>query len=242
MNRSILMVAAAALLATASGCAGRETPIAIVAPADTGIVVSAEGDAKAAPDIAVLRMGVEANRSSMEEARSASAEAQRRIIAALKSHGVKEADMQTEQLSMHPQYDYTDKGRVLRGYTATNILTVTVRDIAKTGKIVDDAIEAGDNDARIDSLAFELSDPAAIRAAARTKAIKEARAKAEQLAQELGVELGEPIAVEEVGYSAPMPIYARAMKNEAMDSTPIQAGNVEATISIRVRWSIDAES
>src|SRR5688572_6143411 len=77
MNRSLVMVAVCAALGTLAGCAAHGSPpVAIVSPNDTGISVSAEGEARATPDVAILRLGIEAHRPSMEEARSASATAQ----------------------------------------------------------------------------------------------------------------------------------------------------------------------
>ncbi|NUP12540.1 MAG: SIMPL domain-containing protein [Polyangiaceae bacterium] len=240
MKRSLVMLATCFVLAAAGGCSIQGVgPASPSAPADAGIVVSGEGEARAKPDIAILRLGVEAHRPTMEEARTAAASAQARILQAAKAAGVAAADVQTEQLSMAPVYDYGEKGRTLRGYAATNIVRITMRDISKSGALVDATVAAGDNDARIDSISFEMSDTAAVRAEARRAAVEDAKKKAEQLAAELGVELGDVLAIEETAVSAPGPIMMRAEFTKDA-ATPIQPGSVETHVAVRVRWAIDA--
>lgn len=242
MKRSIVTVAACLALASLGGCAANGiAPAAPAAAADAGIIVTGEGEARATPDIATLRLGIEAHRPSMAEARTASAAAQARILESLKSFGVVAADIQTEQLSLAPQYDYGEKGRTLRGYVATNMVRVKLRDISKVGAIVDAAAAAGDDDTRVDGLSFELADTATVRAEARRLAVADAKKKAEQLAAELGAKIGEPIAIEEVAVHAPGPVMMRdmAMMKGGAESTPVEAGSVEARVTVRVRWALD---
>lgn len=238
MKRSLL-VATVLALAAVSGCAPTTPgPVAIVSADNTGIAVSGEGEARGKPDTAVLRLGVEATRVSMEEARGASAAAQSRILDMLRANGVADSDLQTEQLSFAPQYDYGEKGRILRGYTATNMLRVTIRDLTKVSAIVDGAAKAGDNDVRVDGVSFEVRDPTALRSEARKRALEDAKAKAAQLAEGLGITLGEPIAIEETSYSAPTPVFMPAKALAEAASTPVAPGTVDAQISVRVRWAI----
>jgi uncharacterized protein YggE len=207
---------------------------------DAGIVVSGEGDANAPPDCAVVRVGIEAHRPSMAEARAASAAAQQKVLASLQARGVAPADVQTEQLSLSPQYDYGEKGRTLRGYVATNTVRVTLRNPAIAGDVVDATVAAGGDDTRVDGISFELEDQTAIRARARERAIADARGKATQLAKELGVQLGEVLAVEETVAASPGPMYMRAEAKSAGagPSTPVAAGAIEARVGVRVRWAI----
>lgn len=206
---------------------------------DAGIAVSGEGDANAPPDCAVVRVGIEAHRPSMAEARAASAAAQQKVLASLQGKGIAPVDIQTEQLSLSPQYDYGEKGRTLRGYVATNTVRVTLRNPAIAGEVVDATVAAGGDDTRVDGIAFELEDQTGIRAQARQRAIADARGKAVQLAKELGVQLGEVIAVEETVASSPGPAYMRAeAKSAGGPATPVAAGAIEARIAVRVRWAI----
>ena len=45
--------------------------------------------------------------------------------------------------SIYPQYDYTDDGRVLRGYRVNNTVSAKVRALESLSDIIDDAAGAG---------------------------------------------------------------------------------------------------
>lgn len=224
-------------LGSLTGCAARSARGAQYATAEAGIVVTGEGQADAAPDLAVVRVGIEARRPTMAEAREANASAQARLLEAVRGLGVESADIQTEQLSLQAEYDYTDAGRQLRGYLATNTVRVRLRDVSRAGAVVDATVTAGGDDARVDGVSFEIEDPTALRVEARRRAVADARVKAEQLAAELGATVGEPIFIEEVGVSAPGPIMMRMAAN-ADTATPVEAGTLETNVSVRVRWAI----
>ena len=56
----------------------------------------------------------------------------------MKANGVAEKDIQTSQLSIYPEYNYMEDGRQeLRGFRVQNTVTATLRDIDKTGEVVD---------------------------------------------------------------------------------------------------------
>jgi uncharacterized protein YggE len=240
MNRSIIAVVAALSFASLGGCAPTTIPVSAAAlPSDVGVIVTGEGEASAKPDLGVIRIGVEAHRLTMAEAREASASAQNRILQEVRAHGITSEDIQTEQLSFAPEYEWIENKQKLRGYVATNIVRIKVKDLSKLGSIVDSAVKAGDNDVRVDGLSLELADPTEVRMEARKRALADAKKKAEQLAAELGVKLGEPIAIEETGTALPGPVFMRdAMMKAEGSSTPIEAGSVQARVGVRVRWAI----
>ncbi len=69
-----------------------------------GIVVSGSGRASAAPDLATLRLGVEAIEATVGEARTAAAEAMTAVMASVKEDGVEDKDIQTGYFSIQPRY------------------------------------------------------------------------------------------------------------------------------------------
>ena len=69
-----------------------------------GIVVSGSGRAGAAPDLATLRLGVEAIEATVGEARTAAAESMSAVMASVKDHGVEDKDIQTGYFSIQPRY------------------------------------------------------------------------------------------------------------------------------------------
>jgi uncharacterized protein len=234
-SRAFFLATLCAAFLSACGAAGRT---AVVMPEDAeGIRVIGEGHADGAPDIAIFRVGVEARRPSVGEARETAANAQRALLEALASAGVSQSDVRTAQLTVAPDYEYSETGRRLLGYVVTNTVEVKVRDLDRLEGAIDGALAAGGDLARLEGLSFEVDDPADLEARARAAAIENARHEAEQIASALGVSLGEPIAIEEISASAPSPVMMRM--EQAQDSTPIEPGSSRVTAQVRVRWAIN---
>ena len=238
---SAALVASAMLAGCTHGGPTGNTPI-VVTPDSTGVVVQGHGEIEASPDVAVFSIGVESNSRTVADARENAAKSAERIVATLAKNGVDKRDIQTGSLQVSPRYDYTqDRGAILLGYTVTNMLTVKVRDLAKISRVVDDAIVAGGDDARMQGIHFTIDDPTKVRDKAREKAMIEAREKAEQLAKLAGVELGAPLSVEETSFSMPpVPMPGMMAEAKAMPQTPIEPGMSKISIDVRVRWSIDS--
>lgn len=222
---------------TLAGCAHTSAGRSMVLREDaTGISVVGEGRAMAAPDRAVFHIGVQARRPSVREARADSAEAIGRVLEALQEAGVAEDDIQTSQLSIEPEYEYTERARRFLGYLATNTLTVRMTALDRVADAIDAAVTAGGDAARLDGLRFELADPTAARAEARGRAVEDARARAEQLAEASGVGLGDAVAVEEVSGGEPP---ARPLEGlAARAATPVAPGTMEIVVEVRGRWEI----
>ena len=110
---------------------------------DRTIHVIGSGSVTGEPDIATLDVGVAVERKTVAEAREEAASAMTALIASLKANNVAEKDIKTENFSIHPQYDYTDDGRILRGYIVNNTVRVKVRELATLSDVIDDAAAAG---------------------------------------------------------------------------------------------------
>ena len=207
----------------------------------TGISVNGEGKVSGKPDIANLSLGVLAEAGTVQEARDQAAASLDAMIKSLKANGVEEKDIQTQQLSIQPQYDYNNGNQKLRGFQVTNIVSVKLRDINKTGKVVDDAVTAGGNNTTIQNLVFTIDNPTELQKQAREAAVADARARAETLAKAAGVSLGDARSISETSYS-PVPYYAGAgaelSARDAAPDTPIQAGELDVIINVSVTWNI----
>lgn len=69
-----------------------------------GIFASGTGKATSAPDLAILRLGVQDLANTVGEARTAAATAMTSVIESLKEDGVEEKDIQTGRYSIQPRY------------------------------------------------------------------------------------------------------------------------------------------
>ena len=121
----------------------------------------------------------------------------------------------------------------------TNILTVSLHDVSRTGDVIDIAVSNGANMAN--SIQFMLSDEQAqaLRTEALREAVARAQADAETVASALRVTLG-PVQNAEItqGYTPVL------FENYALDAkaapvpTPIEAGDITVTATVSVSYLI----
>ncbi|MDO8682714.1 MAG: SIMPL domain-containing protein [Armatimonadota bacterium] len=201
-----------------------------------GITVSGQGEVFAAPDIARINIGVATRNKDAKKAAEENAAKAQRIIQALQNAGIAKKDIQTTQYSVEAMFDYKVQPPRLTGYQVSNMVRVVVRDIKKTGDIIDRSIAAGANS--IQGVSFEVENDTQLRNDALIKAIQEAKAKASLIAQTLSVRLGGLIAVNESVGGPIYPIaYARVAAAEAAP-TPILPGEVRVTASVSLTYDI----
>jgi len=208
-----------------------------------GIWVTGEGKVTVVPDIATLRLGISAQTASVAEAQSQATEAMNKVMAALTNNGVSKKDIQTQYFSIQQvtRWDRVKEEEVVIGYRVTNMVAAKIREIDKTGAIIDAVVAAGGDFTRIDSVSFSVDEPSAYHEEARQKAMADARTKAEQLAKLAGVTLGKPTYISESIYM-PSPIYPARMAEgipvPAPAPTPISPGETEISLTVQVSYAI----
>ena len=207
------------------------------------IHVTGSGSVVGEPDIATLILGVSVEKETVAEAREEAAAAMTGVITSLKANDIAENDIRTERFSIYPQYDYTDNGRVLRGYSVNNTVSAKVRELENLSEVIDDAAEAGGDIVVVNSIQFMIEDPTPLQAQARALAVKNAEVKAQTLADASGVTLGKPVTITETSHTAGPPIaYAEeaafASDDSARSKTPIEAGELTVTVNITVVYEI----
>ena len=210
---------------------------------DRTIHVSGSGSVTGEPDIATLDVGVSVEKETVVEAREEAASAMTALINSLQANNVAEKDIKTEDFSIYPQYDYTDDGRVLRGYRVNNTVRVKVRELETLSEIIDDAAGAGGDSIVINSIQFMIDDTTPLQTKARSLAVKDAEAKAQTLAKASGVRLGEPLTITESTYfeGPPIPFATAeaAFDDAARSSTPIALGELSVTVTVTVVYEIE---
>jgi uncharacterized protein YggE len=230
---------AVVLAFAAAGCSGGTT-ILDSNQAPPGITVTGEGSVFGTPDIAVVTLGAEANAATVSDARSQAGQSMDAMLKALKDGGVADKDVQTTRFSVQPQYDFTKQQQTIIGFIVSNIATIKIRDINKTGELIDAAVGAGGNSARVENLQFTIDDPSALEDQAREKAMAQAKSRAGTLAKAGGLVLGKPRSITEGGGVAPVPFNQSAFQDAAAASgTPIQVGQLEVNVQVSVVYGLD---
>lgn len=200
------------------------------------IIVTGEGEAAAAPDMAIVTLAVMREAGTARAALDDNNAAMASVIAAMKEAGVEARDLQTAGLQINPRYVYPQNGGEeqpkIVAYQVVNTLTVRVRDIASVGEVIDRSVTLGVNQGG--SISFVNDDPSAVMTEARKLAVKDATARARTLAEAAGVELGRILEIsEQADMPPPMPFQGKAMRMEAAaDAVPVEAG--ENTYNVRV--------
>ena len=206
-------------------------------PAEHTITVSGMGTVSVAPDVADVVLGITVSKTTAKDARAAAATAMTAVIAAVKKDGVADKDIATVNLSLNPTYDYSSSTQRLTGYQFTNIVKVTVRNLASVAGVVDDAVAAGATN--VQGVSFRLDNPKPVEVQARQLAMTDARTKADALAQAAGVSIKGVAQISEVSGSSPITYYAApALGAKDSASTPIQTGTTDTTVQVTVSYLI----
>ncbi len=206
-------------------------PVSAQVRPPSALVVSGEGTAEAAPDLARVELGAQIQRRTAAEAQGQVSEATQRIIAALGRLGIGRDRIETATISIVPVRT-TQAGSVeIVGYQATHLLLVAVDRIDGVGAVIDAAVGAGAN--QLGGVSFTLRDPSRARAQALAAAVQDARAKAEIIARAAGVTLAGIVRIEEGGTG----IEPRVMRANVLAApTEVLPGNVRVRSAVTVTY------
>jgi uncharacterized protein YggE len=158
------------------------------------VSVTGLGKVSYQPDIANVNLGVQVDKQfSAENALQQLNDKMNKVVTAIKLLGITEADIETQNYTLYPQYDYKDGISIPAGYSANQQLTVKVRKLndnkESVSKVVAAATKAGAN--QVMGITFDVANLNDLKQEARLKAIADAKSKAGALAQAVGVELGD---------------------------------------------------
>lgn len=210
------------------------------------IRVTGEGRAMLAPDMAMLNLTVTREGATAREALDANSTAMQEVLAAMRSTGIDERDLQTAQFSIQPRYRHHRPGASgqqeppeIVGYSVSNSLTVRVRDLEEVGTILDRSVSLGVNQGG--SIQFLNDDPAVALEQARVSAVKDALQRAATLTAAAGVKIGRILEIsEQSAQPRPMPM-ARAEMMMSADAGAVPVAGGENTYSVTVSMTLALE-
>lgn len=208
-----------------------------------GVTVQATGTVKVVPDGVSFNFAVSVLAQSSETAMSDASASAEKVRAALDAAGVAEDDIATQNISVYPEYASSSTGtQTLSGYRAQQVFTVTLRDTAKAGEVVDSVIAAGGNSLQVYGVTPTLLDTDAAVAQAREAAIKSAKEKAKDYAGLVDEDLGSVVYVTEINSpSSPVPLMVgdAGSAELSMTKTVVNLGTQEVSVTVEVRWSLE---
>jgi uncharacterized protein YggE len=203
------------------------------------VSVSGKGEVQAAPDEALLNLGVQTEATSAQDALTQNNTLMQKVVNALKAANVSAQDIQTQTIQLSPNYktDNTTGTRSLQGYTASNIVQIHTQDLAHLGDLLDQAVAAGATS--IENISFEVSDPSQYVDQARQAAVQDAQHKASQLASLTDTSLGPVLTIQESSQN-PVPIVNQQITLAAgvASAVPVQPGLITITVNVQVVWTL----
>jgi len=151
----------------------------------------------AKPDQALVEIGVVSQGVTVAVAAAQNAKQTDAVLADLARLLGAGKKLRTTSYSVRPNVWYPKPGAAatINGYTATNIVEVTLDDLAQVGKVIDSATNQGAN--LIQRLQYQLKNPGAVRAQALRQAAEQAGASVAAIASGLGLKVVRVLSAEE---------------------------------------------
>ena len=212
------------------------------------LTVKGEGVVSLNSDTATITLGIRKFAHEVKTAQQAVNRNMDAVIDALTGAGVTKEDIYTSSISIYPEYNYdndddeadSEGSNRIKGYDASNSITILTRDIESVGTLIDIAFDAGAN--TLDDVSFSASDTTEAMKEALRRAIADARDKAEAMAEAAGVTLGGVISMTEgdgYGYTTPVLLAKNAAYAEDSDvSTRVMASKQSVSTTVTVQFEL----
>ncbi len=204
----------------------------------TTVTTTGSSETKIMPDLAVVYLNIQSINTSAQDAKDEVNTVTDNVMTALVKLGLSRDDIETEQFSIYPNYDWNN-GQKITGYTATQSLKISITDFQNVGKYVDAGVNNG---ALVSYINFELSqkEQNKLKAQQLAEATQDARAKADAIAEGLGKKVSGVESVQTNDYNyIPYPLYrAEAGTSVKEATTDITPQKIDLTAQVSVTFKI----
>jgi len=205
------------------------------------IRVMGEATVSAKPDQAVVEIGVISQGSTPVGTAAQNAKQTEAVLASI-THLLHEGKgLRTTNYSVRPNFKYkVGEPTTINGYTATNVVQITLDDLAQVSKVIDAATQSGANS--IQKLQYRLKNPGAVRAQALREAAEQAKVSGEAIASGLGLKVVRVMSAEEVT-SEDGVVYKKSAAAPpppagTTPATPVEIGMIEVDVNVVLRLEI----
>lgn len=237
MKRMVIALLSLALLLSLAAPAMAEDPTPVIR-------VSGNATVSLAADTAVIQVGVNTRKESVQEAQSENAALMNAVIEALKAIGVADKDIITSQFNVYSTYEYHtgSLGQEMRTlfYEVQNNVSVTIHDMSRIGAVLDAAMAAGANTTYGISFSSTEENEAYLKALAR--AYEDAEKKARVLCDAAGKTLGQLTLINasqtNYDYGVRNVYSAKGVTDEAA-ATSIISGDVAVSATVTLEFAFE---
>jgi len=235
----------AALAASFAVSAFTRSPMVVTTPAATvtsvdgsgfqaGIFTTGSATVSVRPDTAFISAGIDSQANSAAAAQQNVAAQANRLIAKAKAIGIADKDINTGGYSIGPTY--SNDGRTITGYQASETLELKWHNVDTTGSALDALVQDG-GATRI-SVSLGVGDLSGPQGQARGLAIADARAKAQAMAKAAGVNLGQVLRIVDNTTGGRTPVNYAPGAADVQAGTQIPVGQLDITVDVEVDFSI----
>lgn len=218
-------------------------------PVSSNEALNVQGTAtvKAMPNLVSVYFNAETSADSAQEAKDLNSEITDEVISNLLVLGIEREKITTENFNVYQDYDWTEKGRVEKGFKATHMIKVQLNseEMDLVGDVVDAGVDAG---ALINSINFELTRESQnkYKAEAMKFAAEDARIKAEAVAEGFDKKVGKLVSVQVSDFNYyPWNVYSARGYEVAEDATmakevatSIQPGEREISATVNAGFKL----
>lgn len=238
LSPNMTIAAAAAVMAmTPAAVSAAEVQIQATGPV---VELAVTESVATAPDIANLDAGVTTFAPTAVESMRQNAAAMTAVINRIEALGIDRDDIQTSGINLGAEYEYDEATRSqrFRGYRVANRVNVKLRDIDRTGEVLDALVAAGATD--LGGIGFGIDDPATAQEQARSAAVETANSRALGYARQVGYTGVRLLEISEImAPSYPVPMFRTAeVQSASADSTPVRPGQVEASVTVTFKFEM----
>ncbi|OWY66299.1 hypothetical protein B7486_37245 [cyanobacterium TDX16] len=203
------------------------------------LTVTGRGVESIPTTLAQVRLGVEVQGKTAQQAQQEAARRSSAVVDLLKSRNVEK--LETTGIYLNPLYNYANNEQRLTGYSATNTVSFRVP-TSQAGNIIDAAVKIGAT--RIEGVSFTATDEAIAKARqqALQAATKDAQQQASAVFSSLNFSQKEIVSIQVNSASPPqppMPLMAReAAFADKAATTPIVGGEqqIEASVTLQIGY------
>ena len=233
----------AALLALSGAQADGHTEGETAAPEAAATTISVQGSAS--QSLTTDETVIEFNVSALSEQATGAVQQAELALAAVTTRlrwmgGVDHEQLFTRNVSLREEYDWTDAGRVLRGYRYTHSLSLKVEGTDGAGAVIDAIVRAGEGKVSIDNVSFTASNRAATERSVLLAAVRDARATAEAIAAEIGKAVVDTLEVRVTSGLSPVGVTEEQAEAEAatadsdFSAPQLRGGQEDVRVSVQV--------
>ncbi len=240
MTKPALAAAATALILPTAAVAAPQVDIAASGPV---VELSVFESIDVAPDTATIGAGVTTDAPTATEALRQNSVEMQKVVDRIKSLGIAAKDIQTTGINLNARYDYdqTTQRPIFRGYQASNRVSVTLRKIEDTGRVLDALAAAGATD--LNGPSFSIADDTAAKNQARERAVARSNAQARAYAAMLGYGDTKVLAISESIAGGPMPYDMMKVRNVSAEavvtaSAPVEPGMVSTGVTVTITYEL----